>query len=454
MSKYVMPPRQKMINLIYIILIAILAIHISKDAIEGYDIISNDYRPQIAQLQTYNEELRVRLEQEKPEVTGQVQSVKEKTNAIRQELNDLKENIIRTADKDEYQSGILKNRDNEKATPDVLLSNKRGNNLKNSIATYKQEMESMLAGDAQKKLVSSYMNITPQTDNASWEEETFSHLTANAGITMLDKMEMELLSCEKEVLLAMTNGTGIQTSEVTPEAGKPQKEAEKEVEKEPAELSDNQIFVNGVPTDILADGTLKKPFVQMAPEAAVLYKGYDNKLQLTSIGIPQEQLKVSMKNGKVVMRNNCYIALPDNNSRTAVITVSDGADVLARYEYEVRNLPAPQPYLSYSHNGKNTLYKGDVPLGKSHLLGMNELVAQANEGPQVKYKVVSFETVFIEAGSNKVITLKNKGNKFSGEQKKAIEQLQAGDKFYITSITVSGGQKTDEQIGSINVVLY
>ena len=96
MSKYVMPPRQKMINLIYIILIAILAIHISKDAIEGYDIISNDYRPQIAQLQTYNEELRVRLEQEKPEVTGQVQSVKEKTNAIRQELNDLKENI-RTA---------------------------------------------------------------------------------------------------------------------------------------------------------------------------------------------------------------------------------------------------------------------------------------------------------------------------------------------------------------------
>ena len=107
MSKYVMPPRQKMINLIYIILIAILAIHISKDAIEGYDIISNDYRPQIAQLQTYNEELRVRLEQEKPEVTGQVQSVKEKTNAIRQELNDLKENIIRTADKDEYQSGWL-----------------------------------------------------------------------------------------------------------------------------------------------------------------------------------------------------------------------------------------------------------------------------------------------------------------------------------------------------------
>lgn len=43
MSKYVMPPRQKMINLIYVVLIAMLGINISKDALEGYDLLSNDY---------------------------------------------------------------------------------------------------------------------------------------------------------------------------------------------------------------------------------------------------------------------------------------------------------------------------------------------------------------------------------------------------------------------------
>lgn len=161
-----------------------------------------------------------------------------------------------------------------------------------------------------------------------------------------------------------------------------------------------------------------------------------------------------MQNGKVLKRNNRYIAIPDNDSRTAGITVSNGEKVLAQYKYEVKSLPVPQPYIVYSGNGKELLYKGNVPISKKHLLGMSGLAAQANEGPRVSYEVVSFETVFIGAGSDKVITLQNKGNKFSDEQKKVIGQLQAGDKFYITSITVSGGQKTNEQIGSINVILY
>lgn len=454
MSKYIMPPRQKMINLIYIILIAILAIHISKDAIEGYDIISNDYRPQIVQLQTYNEELRVRLEQERPEVRTQVQSVKDKTNAIRQELNDLKESITQKADKDDYQSGTLKNRDDERATP-AVLGNGRGAGLKNSIVTFKQEMGGMIADNAQKKLADSYLNITPQANGTTWEEETFSHLTANAGIAILDKMEVELLNYEKEVLLAMTNGEGVQPAPAAPEEKAETVAPQTETSPRQAEASDEQVLVNGVPTGILTDGTLEAPFVQMAPEeVGTLYKGYENKLRLTSIGITPEQLRVSMQNGKVLKRNNRYIAIPDNNSRTAGITVSNGEKVLAQYEYEVKSLPVPQPYIVYSGNGKELLYKGNVPISKKHLLGMSGLAAQANEGPRVSYEVVSFETVFIGAGSDKVITLQNKGNKFSDEQKKVIGQLRAGDKFYITSITVSGGQKTNEQIGSINVILY
>lgn len=295
MSKYIMPPRQKMINLIYIILIAILAIHISKDAIEGYDIISNDYRPQIVQLQTYNEELRVRLEQERPEVQTQVQSVKDKTNAIRQELNDLKESITQKADKDDYQSGTLKNRDDERATP-AVLGNGRGAGLRNSIVTFKEEMGGMIADNAQKKLADSYLNITPQANGATWEEETFSHLTANAGIAILDKMEVELLNYEKEVLLAMTNGEGVQPAPATPEEKAETVAPQTETSPRQAEASDEQVLVNGVPTGILTDGTLEAPFVQMAPEeVGTLYKGYENKLRLTSIGIAPEQLRVPCK---------------------------------------------------------------------------------------------------------------------------------------------------------------
>lgn len=39
MGKYTLPPRQKMINLLYVILIAMLAINISADVLEGYKLL-------------------------------------------------------------------------------------------------------------------------------------------------------------------------------------------------------------------------------------------------------------------------------------------------------------------------------------------------------------------------------------------------------------------------------
>ena len=36
MAKYTLPPRQKMTNLLYVVLIAMLAINISSDVLEGY----------------------------------------------------------------------------------------------------------------------------------------------------------------------------------------------------------------------------------------------------------------------------------------------------------------------------------------------------------------------------------------------------------------------------------
>ena len=54
MAKYTLPPRQKMINLLYVVLIAMLAINISSDVLEGYGRMNNDYLPQIKKLEEYN----------------------------------------------------------------------------------------------------------------------------------------------------------------------------------------------------------------------------------------------------------------------------------------------------------------------------------------------------------------------------------------------------------------
>lgn len=437
MPKYVIPPRQKMINLIYIVLIAMLGINISQDALEGYDLISKDYQPQVALLQTYNMNLHECIEKEKPKLKDIAQQVREKTETIQQELNELKVKIAQTADRKKYQNGVLLNRDNMDATPDVMLNFGQGKILRKNIETYKKQMNLFIGNEEQQSLLSSYLNTTPQRDDLFWENETFAHLTANAGIAVLYKLEEELLTYEKEILQTLIA----------------QKDELSDLQPETPLIGNNQIYINGQSMDV-SNGTINTPIVKFSPElSSSLYKGHENKLNFISVGVAKQDLKISMEDGKIIERNGQYWAIPDRNTQTASIIASKGNHVLARYNYVVKELPDPAPYVIYTEQGKQRLYKGNVPLSKSKVQTMTKLAATTSEGPQVAYRILSFETVFIQAGSDRVITLKNQGNKFSDEQRRMISQLQPGDKFYITSITVSGGQKNNEQIASIHIVL-
>ena len=76
MAKYTLPPRQKMINLLYVVLIAMLAINISSDVLEGYGLMNNDYLPQIEKLEEYNRTLLERINNSRNDkVTLSAQSI-------------------------------------------------------------------------------------------------------------------------------------------------------------------------------------------------------------------------------------------------------------------------------------------------------------------------------------------------------------------------------------------
>lgn len=368
MPKYVMPPRQKMINLIYIVLIAMLGINVSQDALEGYDLFSKDYQPQIAFLQTYNANLGVSLAKDKPELETITQQVREKTETIQQELNQLKVKIAQAADRNKYENGRLLNRDNMDATPNVMLNFGQAKTLKTNIETYKKQMNLFISNEEQLNLLSNYLNVNPKKDNSSWEYETFAYLTANAGISILNKLEEEALTYEKEVLQALFS----------------KKDELPEPQPETPLIDESQIYINGSPVDVLANGTIHTPMVQVSPEStSILYKGYENKLNFISVGVASHDLKISMKGGQIIERNGQYCAIPDKAVQSAGIIASKGNEILARYDYVVKELPDPVPYVVYNEKGQQQYYKGNVPLGKSKVQAMTELVAIASEGPQI-----------------------------------------------------------------------
>ena len=96
MAKYTLPPRQKMINLLYVVLIAMLAINISSDVLEGYGLMNNDYLPQIEQLEEYNRTLLERINNSRnDQTTLSAQSIDATAGKLMGTLEGLKEDIAR-----------------------------------------------------------------------------------------------------------------------------------------------------------------------------------------------------------------------------------------------------------------------------------------------------------------------------------------------------------------------
>lgn len=65
MANYKLPPRQKMINLLYVILIAMLAINISGEVLDGFITANKDMKHNVEGLKEYNEVLEKQLAESK-----------------------------------------------------------------------------------------------------------------------------------------------------------------------------------------------------------------------------------------------------------------------------------------------------------------------------------------------------------------------------------------------------
>lgn len=111
-----------MINLLYVVLIAMLAINISSDVLEGYGRMNNDYLPQIKKLEEYNRTLLERINSRNDKAALSAQNIDAAAGKLMDTLEELKEDIAWKADKEKYEAGKLKAKDDLNAVPEVFLS--------------------------------------------------------------------------------------------------------------------------------------------------------------------------------------------------------------------------------------------------------------------------------------------------------------------------------------------
>ena len=378
-----MSPRQKMINLMYIVLTAMLALNVSGDVLNGFQQVEDGLSRSNETSTERNASLLGKLiefNETNPEKGGvwlkKAREVKDKTDSLFNHISLLKIEIARKADGKDGDPKNLKSQDDLEAAAAVMLApvNSKGSDLRKRIDSYRN-YTNLLINDSVKlgninKILSSAPHKIKNTigGNKTWEERQFDNMPAIAAITILTKLQNDIRYVEGEVLnalIANVDAGDIRVNQVEafviPESrivmsGSNYKAnivlaAVDTTQRPLVFIGDKQLdndrgiyeFGTGragtydytgyieVPH---GDGSIEKlPFSSsytviepMASVSAtmvnVLYAGINNPISIAVPGVPNSAISASMTNGTISRSGNGWIARPGKVGTNSVITVT------------------------------------------------------------------------------------------------------------------------------------
>lgn len=411
-----LPPRQKMINLIYVILMAMMAINVSSDVMQGFSVLSTSTQKQNGEMHRYNRILHGKCIQKKEAADSIARKVKEFTDFTAA----LREKIARQADKDDYTEGKLIKAEDMKAVPFIMLAPTQDNGKK--LRTQTEELRDFLAHyltDPDAKQLLRTLLQTGDGNSFTWERETFSVMPAIGGIILLQKMEENALFCA---------GLAYRSLE----------EEKKEEKEEPLPQKEEKE---------------EAPAAFITPAGRnILYAGIENPLEVLTLQKGEEETTLTTDNGKVVRKDGKWFLTGAQTGKARVTFRTAGRET-GSTEFLIREVPEPEAAIRYTLQGKKYWYKGRTPVRKDCLADMDELeVAYSGENGRIPFTVVHFSTLFI--GEDKQITtLESRGKRFSPEQAAYIRKLKKGDKFYLTSILVKAPDGTTREVEPMDIII-
>ena len=170
-------PRQKMINLMYIVFLAMVALNVSSDVLSGFKHVEDALDASNAGAQTRNQKLYDEFErarEKNPEKVARwydaAQQVRGTAAALSEFIDSVKHEIVIEADGRKGDPANIKNRENLEAVNQVMLYNKemnRGAILREKIEAYRQSLVKLLPdGDA--RVVSNYLSTQAPEDSVHW----------------------------------------------------------------------------------------------------------------------------------------------------------------------------------------------------------------------------------------------------------------------------------------------
>jgi len=481
-------PRQRMIGILYLVLLGLIALNVPENLLDAFKNIARSLDASTKNVNTslqntYSSfEEKVKAQPDKKKYYDAAKQATAMTDDLSKYIDDLKAELKEKGGGINPEIDDINARDNLDISSEVMINGKKADVLKEKIEATRAKLLQLLGKDAEG--VNFSLNADAPKANAgmqqkSWQQAYFGEgVPLGATITTLAKIQADTKNAENEVVKKLYSN--VDKAEITLNTFKAVAVAPSSYilagQQYTAEIyltaydshSDPTITVGGssVPTSngigkyaVTASGEgphkipatlsvksvdgsapktynfeidymVAKPSAVVSPDKMnVLYIGVPNPVSVSAPGVPKESIKVSMSGGSLSGSGGHYIATV-NALGTAKITVTgEKGMVLGTSEFRVKRIPDPKAQFAGKTGGVTSA---------ANIRAQNRLFAKLeNFDFDAKFTVTHFTMLVIRPRLDAVVQTAN-GAEFTGAMTSAINTVTPGSTIVFRDIVAVG----------------
>lgn len=504
-------PRQRMINLMYLVFIAMLALNSPVEVLDGFDLVEEGLETTIQSTQNNNQAIirdfeisNAVMPSKTSEPYKQAMGLNKQADDLFAYLQSLKVQIAEKADGKGADLNNIKRRDALEASSAVMLgTSKEGQKLKQAIDTYRAMAVGLVSDEKKANLQTRLTTQVPKKsrwEDKSWEEALFEDMPTSAAITLLTKIQNDVRASQGEVLAdlyrqigeedfkintlqaqvipqsqyVMEGGafqgkiilTAVDTT-VRPKFSIPGVKEDGSFSVGAGSVGINKVFSGSLTISDTEGNEYAIPFkseyhvvpkmttIQVA-DANVLYQGEPNKLTISVPGMSNDQLKATATNGTLTKVADGWVATPSKAGTNMKISVYNAKtnSLISEQEFRVRILPDPTPYFEYPDaNGNMKRFKSGSRIPRTTVLNVPQIKASIDDGlVDRQFTVLRFSVVIYDGMGNRISEVSNSGQ-FTDKQKALIRQIGRGKTFLISDVKAKGKDGVERDIATLEVKL-
>lgn len=491
-----------MINLMYVILMAMLALNVSSDVLNGFTVVDESLKKSTQNSDKVNQGIYGEFDSQmatNPAKTKEwydkAQYVHSISDSLYNFIDELKTAIVKHTDGPEGDVNNIRKRDDLEASTQVMLAPGvgKGDELRKSIDSFREKIVAMVNDSAQRTIIRNNFSTEVPARGAqlgkNWQEYMFESMPTAAAVTLLSKLQSDIRNAEGEVLHSLIGNIDLKDIRVNQLNAYviPSAQTVMQGSKFSAQIIMAAVDSTSKPTIFIGDKELttedgvystvcsktgdfsfsghiemvngdgeriRRDFMQkysvIAPSATVsadimnvLYAGYDNPISVSVPGIPSSKLRVSMTGGSFTQKGEGkFNARPTTPGTQAVISVSADCDGrmqdMGQFTFRVRALPDPMAFIEYKDGDGNTKRFRGGDLSKQILMNTDGLGAAIDDGLLNIPFKVQSFETIFYDAMGNAIPYKSDGANFSDKQKNQLRGLARNKRFYITEIQAIG----------------